>query len=158
MDVSLGRIVHFVEEGSIESAAIVTDVHQNGTVDLILFRKYPAHMLSPMQDVPHDEQKSKSSWHWPERAPEPETKPEPEPEVVFQGVAPAADDTPGQTFEVTAQQSPEPAELHVPIIIDEDAAPAAADSAPATVLSPSGIDSAERVGTPGGTPAEQTEN
>jgi hypothetical protein len=65
MDPSIGRNVHFVDEGGVHRAALVTGVRDDESVDLAVF---PTRGFRNVDSVKSDERgKSAGTWHWPER-------------------------------------------------------------------------------------------
>ena len=62
--VSVGRMVHYTEDGQTCLAAIVAGVNEDGTVNLSYFSRTGGHRQ--VQNVGEDAA-STFAWHWPER-------------------------------------------------------------------------------------------
>lgn len=71
---TVGRIVHYVEEEGWHRAAIVSLVNNpnimgKGNVNLTVFSDHPSNPVVVRTAVPHDEVHKKSgTWHWIEKA------------------------------------------------------------------------------------------
>lgn len=67
MKPTLGRIIRFVEPTGIERAAIVTLVHEDGTINVTVFRAngdtYGASKIPEDANI----KPRGNSWHWPPR-------------------------------------------------------------------------------------------
>jgi len=62
MRVSIGRIVHYVDDGGC-AAAIVTDIYNDQIIDLWVFDEQIHHQIRVNWNEAHDN----GTWHWPER-------------------------------------------------------------------------------------------
>ena len=66
MKPSVGRIVHFSDAYGMCRAAIITGVREDNIIDLTFFSPGVTGALARTK-IKFDENKSESSWHWPER-------------------------------------------------------------------------------------------
>ena len=62
---SVGRVVHYSEDGETCLAAIIAAVNEDGTVNLSYFSRNGGHRQ--VQGVLEAVDTSAGSWHWPER-------------------------------------------------------------------------------------------
>lgn len=67
---SIGRIVHYSIEENVVRPAIITTVHDDDSVNLIVFMdamdESPSGLLAPVTNVPHYDIPQIGMWNWPE--------------------------------------------------------------------------------------------
>lgn len=65
--VAIGRVAHFVEADGDHSAAMITYVGQETTVNLFVMRSVPYVDNRAVQNVEYSEEPKPGTWHFPER-------------------------------------------------------------------------------------------